>query len=425
MSATALAGVLLLLLLGLPIPLAIGLSVFYAMHAGEVPLAIVAQRMFAAQDSFQLMAIPLFVLAGSLMNAGGLSRRLVGLADALVGRVRGGLLQVNILSNVFFSGISGSAAADAAAVGTILIPAMARAGYGVELAAGVTAAASLVGPIVPPSIPMIIYGVSAEVSIARLFLAGAIPGLLLAAAQMATATWLARRLGLPAGRPRGWREIGAAGRKAIPALMMPAIILGGILGGIFTPTESAAVTVFYALGVGLLVHRELTPARVGQALVETALTTGVVTLLIAATESLAWILAREGIPQLLARWVLGLSDSPAVVLLLLNLLLLLIGILLEPAPALVLLVPVLMPLVRGLGIDPVHFGVVVVLNLVIGLVTPPVGASIFVVAAVSRARVGSLVRAMTPFLVVSIGVLLVVTYVPALSLWLPSFLGRR
>lgn len=425
MSAAALTAGLVFLALGLPIPFAIGLSVFYAMHTGEVPLAIVVQRMFTAQDSFQLMAIPLFVLAGSLMNAGGLSRRLVALADALVGRLRGGLLHVNILSNVFFSGISGSAAADASAVGTILIPAMTRSGYALELAAAVTAAASLIGPIVPPSIPMILYGVEAEVSIARLFLAGAVPGLLLAAAFMATAVWVARRRGLPAGRTCTWREVGAALRGAAWAIMMPVIILGGILGGVFTPTESAAVAVFYALGVGLFVHRELTGPGIARALVETALTTGVVMLLIATTESFAWVLAREGVPQRLAQWVTGLSDSPAVVLLLVNALLLLIGIPLEPAPALVVLVPVLMPLVHALGIDPVHFGVVMVLNLVIGLVTPPVGASIFVVAAISRTPIGRLTRAMAPFLVVSIAVLLLVTYVPALSLWLPSLLDRR
>lgn len=422
MSAVAGISGLILLLLGLPIPFVIGLASVLGMRAGELPLTLVVQRMFTAQDSFHLMAIPLFILAGALMNAGGLSERLVGLAEALVGRFRGGLTHVNIVSNVFFSGISGSAAADASAVGSILIPAMERSGYRRELAAAVTAAASLIGPIVPPSIPMILYGVEAGVSIGRLFLAGAVPGLVLAAAQMLVGAWVSRRQGLPSGKAAGFAEIARAARKAAWAAAMPVIVLGGILGGVFTPTEAAAAAVAYALVVGLAVYRELTFSRVAAALVEAALTTGVVMLMIGVTESLAWILARERIPQQLATWVAGLSLSPALVLLLLNLALLLIGIPLEPAPALVILVPVLMPLVHTLGIDPVHFGVIMVLNLVIGLVTPPVGASIFVVSAISRVPLTKLTGAMWPFLLASIAVLLVVTYVPALSLWLPSMM---
>ncbi|WP_324715426.1 TRAP transporter large permease [Carboxydochorda subterranea] len=420
MSGTAGVVALVLLLAGLPIPFVIGLAALAGLQAGGLPLALAVQRMFAAQDSFQLMAIPLFILAGALMNAGGLSERLVALAEALVGRLRGGLNHVNILSNVFFSGISGSAAADASAVGSILIPAMERAGYRRELAAAVTAAASLIGPIVPPSIPMILYGVQAEVSIARLFLAGAVPGLLLAAAQMATAAWVARREGLVAGRKGNLSEILRALRGAIWAAFMPVLILGGILGGVFTPTEAAAAAVAWALLVGAFVHRELTLARIGQALAEAALTTGIVMLMLATTEILAWILARDQIPQRLAMAVAGMDVPPWVVLLLVNVALLLVGIPLEPAPALVLLVPVLMPLVQRIGVDPVHFGVIMVLNLVIGLVTPPVGASIFVVSAISRVPLGSMAKAMVPFLVASLVVLLLVTYVPALSLWLPS-----
>ncbi|HEY8426322.1 MAG TPA: TRAP transporter large permease [Limnochordales bacterium] len=422
MSTVAGLSGLLLLLLGLPIPFALGLAAVLGMHAGGLPLTLVVQRIFAAQDSFHLMAIPLFVLAGALMNEGGLSERLVRLANALVGRLRGGLIHVNVLSNVFFSGISGSAAADASAVGTILIPGMERAGYRRDLAAAVTAAASLIGPIIPPSIPMILYGVEAEVSIARLFVAGAVPGILLAVAQMAVGAWLARCQGLPRGQAVGWAEIGRALREAAWAVAMPFIILGGILGGLFTPTEAAAVAVVWALVIGLLVHRQLSLASIGRALVETALTTGVVMLMIGVTDALAWILARERIPQMLAQWVAGLGASPGIVLLLINLALLLIGIPLEPAPALLILVPVLMPLVHALGVDPVHFGVIIVLNLVIGLVTPPVGASLFVVSAVSRVPILAITKAMWPFLLVSIGVLLLVTYVPALSLWLPSLL---
>ncbi|BAS26660.1 TRAP transporter large permease [Limnochorda pilosa] len=409
------------LAMGVPIAFVIGLSsVLFFLVQGRVPLAIVVQRLFSATDSFQLMAIPLFILAGALMNAGGLSQRLVELSRVLVGWLRGGLAQISVVTSIFFSGISGAAAADASAVGSIMLPAMERAGYRKAFGAAVVAGSSLIGPIIPPSIPMILYGVSAGASISALFLAGAIPGLLLGLAQMGVAYAVAVRDGYPRERRATLVELAAGVRGGLLAALMPAIILGGILGGVFTPTEAAAVAVLYALVVGGLVYRELSVRDLPRILWETAITTGVVMLMIGTTDSLGWIMAAERIPQQLAGWLLSISAEPWVVLLLINAALLLIGIPLEPAPALLILVPVLLPLARELGVDPIHLGVVMVLNLVIGLVTPPVGASLFVVSSIGRVPLGDLSRALVPFILASIAILLLVTYVPALSLWLPA-----
>lgn len=410
-----------LLALGLPIAFVIGLSAaLFFLVQGRIPLTLVVQRLFTATDSFQLMAIPLFILAGALMNAGGLSHRLVELARVLVGWLRGGLAQISIVTSIFFSGITGAAAAEAAAVGSIMMPAMERAGYRKAFGAAVVAGASLIGPIIPPSIPMILYGVASGTSISALFLAGAIPGLLLGLAQMGAAHIIAVREGYPRERRATLPEVGRAVRGGALAALMPVIILGGILGGIFTPTEAAAVAVLYALLVGGLVYRELRLQALPPILWETAITTGVVMLMIGMTESLGWIMAAERIPQALAGWLLSISAEPWVILLLVNLALLLIGIPLEPAPAILILTPVLLPLARQLGVDPVHFGVIMVLNLVIGLVTPPVGASLFVVSSIGRVPLVDLSRALVPFIAASLAILLLVTYWPALSLWLPG-----
>lgn len=409
------------LALGIPIAFVIGLSAaLFFLVQGRIPLTLVVQRLFSATDSFQLMAIPLFILAGALMNAGGLSQRLVALARVLVGWLRGGLAQISIVTSIFFSGISGAAAAEAAAVGSIMMPAMERAGYRKAFGAAVVAGASLIGPIIPPSIPMILYGVASGTSISSLFLAGAVPGLLLGLAQMGAAHLMAVREGYPRERRATLPEVGRAVRGGLLAALMPVIILGGILGGIFTPTEAAAVAVLYALVVGGLVYRELRWAALPPLLWETAVTTGVVMLMIGMTESLGWIMAAERIPQTLASWLLSISAEPWLILLLINLALLLIGIPLEPAPAILILTPVLLPLARELGVDPVHFGVIMVLNLVIGLVTPPVGASLFVVSSIGRVPLVDLSRALVPFIAASLAILLLVTYWPALSLWLPS-----
>ncbi len=410
---------------GVPIPFVIGLTaLIWLLVLGGIPLVILPQRMFTGADSLSLIAIPFFILAGAIMNAGSMSQRLIALANALVGRFAGGLAYVNVLSNVYFAGVTGSAAAEASAIGTVLIPAMERAGYDRAFAAALTAAASLIGPIIPPSIPLLIYGVLSDVSIAALFVAGIVPGLLLGMAYVVLINLTARRHGYQAAQPvpRGmvWRAL----FDALPALMMPVIIVGGMLSGIFTATEASVVAVLYALVVDGVIYRELSLQAIRRALLDTATTTGVVMFVLAMTEPLGWIFASQQIPQRFASAVLRLSSDPVIVLLLVNLLLLIIGIPIETAPALVLTMPVLLPLASQVGIDPVHFGVVVVLNLVLGLVTPPVGASLFVVSAISGLPLDRISRAILPFVGAALVVLALVTYVPWLSMALPRLLTR-
>lgn len=413
----------LLLAIGIPIPFVLGLTalLFFLME-GFLPLSLIPQRMFTATDSFPMMAIPLFMLVGALMNTGGISQRLVRFSRALVGHITGGMAHVNILSSVFFAGISGSAAADASALGSILIPAMVRGGYTAEFSAAVTAGSSLIGPIMPPSIPMILYGVIAGTSISALFVAGIVPGMLMAVTMMIVAWWISRRAGNHGERRASARELWASFKQASFGLMLPLIILGGILGGVFTPTEAAAVGVFVALIVGGFIYRELTLKLMPEVLVSAAISTGVVMLVIAFSQSVAFVLASQQIPQQVADALFSISDQPWVLMLLLVGLLLLVGTILEPAAALIILTPVLLPLARRLELDLVHFGIVLVLGLVIGLVTPPVGSCLFIVTSISRLRLEHVSRAVIPFIAASIVVLLVVAYFPALTTWLPRLL---
>ncbi|MBI5445368.1 MAG: TRAP transporter large permease [Deltaproteobacteria bacterium] len=412
-----------LLLLGLPISYVLaGAGLAAVLVQGKLNLTIVAGKMFEGLDSFPLMAIPFFMLAGALMNEGGITRRLIHFAQVTVGWVAGGLGYVNVVASMLFAGISGSAAAEASAIGSVMIPAMKKEGYHEDFSAALTAAASTMGPIIPPSIPMILYGIIANVSIGALFLAGAVPGFLLAAGFMGLVWLFARRRGYPAGRLAPPREIVGAFKDALLALTMPGIILGGILGGVFTPTESSAVAAVYALVLGLFVYREIRWARLPALLAEAGIGTAIVMLVIGASELFGWILAAEQVPMRLAQGILSVTTQPWLVLLLVNLLLFVLGIWLEPAPLLIVLVPVLAPLAAKVGIDPVHFGTIVVINAVIGLVTPPVGASLFVVCSVGRISLEKISRAVWPFVGVAIAVLLLVTYVPALSTWLPRLL---
>ncbi len=423
--ALALAFVV-LLLFGLPIAFVLaGAGLAAVLVQGKLNLTIVAGKMFEGLDSFPLLAIPFFMLAGSLMNEGGITRRLIRFAQVMIGWVAGGLAYVNVIASMLFAGICGSAAAEASAIGAVMIPAMRKEHYEEEFAAALTAAASTMGPIIPPSIPMILYGIIANVSIGALFLAGAIPGIMLGLAFMALVWWYTRTRQYPAGpRPRLGESIGAL-KDALLALTMPAIILGGILGGVFTPTESSAVAAVYAFVLGVLVYREIPWSRVPKLLGDAGLATAIVMLVIGASELFGWILAAEQVPTRLAAGMLSVSSSPWVVLLLVNALLFVLGIWLEPAPLLIILVPVLAPLAAKVGIDPIHFGTVVVMNAVIGLITPPVGASLFVVCSISRVSFDRLSRAVWPFVGIAVAILLAVTYIPALATWLPRLLMPR
>jgi tripartite ATP-independent transporter DctM subunit len=411
------------MVLGIPIAFCLGITAAVSLVMLDLPLGVVAQRIFTGIDSFPLMAVPFFVLAGDLMNYGGTTMRLVRFSNALVGWVRGGLAHTNIVASMFLAGISGSAVADASAIGGILIPGMVKEGYDVDFSAAVTASASTMGPIIPPSILMVIYGVTTGVSIGALFAAGFIPGVLIGFSLMAVAYVIARKRNYPKLAMMSLPEFVTAFRKAIFALLAPVIILGGILAGVFTPTEAAAVAVAYAFFVGIFVFRELRMADMPRILVQSGVTTSVLLLVIGTANVLAWVLSAEQIPQRIAQTMLGISRDPYFILLLLNLFLLVVGMFMEGGAAIIILAPVLAQVAQSVGLHPLHFGFVMVLNLVIGLLTPPLGVCLFVACSIARISLAELVKAILPFLLVEIGVLFLVSYFPMVALWIPKLLG--
>ncbi|GIX08531.1 TRAP transporter large permease [Elioraea sp.] len=407
------------LFLGLPLFAGLGLASFGFVWLSGIPLGIVAQKMAQAANSFPLLAAPLFILMGNVMNASGVTERIFGFAHAVVGWMRGGLCHANIVASVIFAGMSGSAVADAGGVGTIEIKAMRDAGYDVETAASVTAASATIGPIIPPSLPMVIYAVAADVSIGGLFLAGVIPGLMMAGALMAMVTVLARRRGLPRAPFGGPAAVWRAFASAALSLATPAILFGGMISGLFTPTEAAAVAAAYALLLGLVVYRTLPLAALPRLLAETVETTGVVLALLMTATALAWCLSLSRIPQMLGPAIVAAVGDPTLFLLAVNVLLLLVGTVMEAIAAMLVLVPILVPAAAGFGIDPIHFGLVFVLNLMIGTITPPVGVVLFVTARVAGLPFDRLARAILPWLAPLVTVLLAVTLHPPLATWLP------
>ncbi len=414
-----------LLCISAPITVALGGSALaYALLSGDVPITTLIQTTFGGLATFPLLAIPLFMLAGNLMNEGGITPDLVRFARLLLGHIRGGLGLATILACAIFAAISGAAVATAVAIGVVMIPAMKEAGYDEEVGAAMTSVASCMGPIIPPSIPFIIYGVAANISVGALFLGGVFPGLLLGFSLMLYMYFVARKRNYPIDPPTPLREIAIAAWKALPALFMPILIMGGILSGIFTPTEAAGVTVIYAVLVGAFVYRKLRLRRIPAVLLQAGLESGMVMLLIALSEPFSWIVAADQIPQLLIDWISKLTTSPYAILLLINVFLLLLGIPIETAPGIVIVTPVLAPIAASMGIDPVHIGIVICLNLVLGLVTPPVGAVLFAVCGVSNISLDKLGKAVWKPFFVALAVLAIVTYVPWLSTWLPkTFLG--
>ncbi len=412
------------LALGFPVAFCLGMTSLVALIASDVPLSLMAQRMFTGVDSFPLMAVPFFVLAGELMNRGGTTWRLINFANVLVGRIRGGLAHSNIVASMFFGGISGSAVADASAMGTVLVPGMVRAGYDKGFSAAVTAASSTVGPIIPPSIFMVIMGVTTGLSIGGLFAAGIIPGLLLGFSMMALSYYLAIKHNYPrVEEPFTLRNLFISLKAAGPALLAPIIILGGILGGVFTPTEAAAVAVLYAMFLGLVVYKELNLRQLASVFVESAVTTAVLLLIIGMANIFAWVLTAEQVPQRIAEAMLSLSDNPYVILMLINIFLIFIGMFLEGGAAIIILAPTLLSVATGVGIDPLHFGFVMVLNIVVGLLTPPLGVCLFVVCGVTGLPLSTVTRSIMPFLALEFGVLLLVTYIPWIILVIPRALG--
>jgi tripartite ATP-independent transporter DctM subunit len=414
------------MLMAMPIAYALILSAMVAIWYTGSNLMIVPQQILGGIDSFTLLAVPFFLLAGDLMTAGGMTNRLLNFTNALVGRFRGGLAMSNVASATLLAGISGSAVADTSALGKVLIPGMIKAGYSPAFSAALTAAANIVGPIIPPSIAFILIGVLTNQSITRLFLAGLVPGLVYSLAMLIVAAWISRRRNYPTYYKASAREVVVSFRQAIWALMMPVLIIVGIRSGIFNVTECSAVAVVYALFVGAVIYRELSPRTIWHCMISTGRATAVIMIVLGGAQVVSWLLAYENIPQQVADAMLSLSQQKWVFLLLVNILLLFIGTFMENGPAMVMLVPVLFPIANALGIDPIHFGVIMSVNLIIGLITPPVAICVNIAALIGRVSVQAASIEVMPFLAAAIVVQLLITYVPWLSLWLPDLmLGAR
>lgn len=410
------------LVIGVPVAVALGAASFVYMVLSGIPIVAIPQKMYAGMDVFVLLCIPGFILAGNLMNGGGITERIIRFASALVGWIRGGLGLTNIAGSMLFAGISGTAVADAASIGGVMIPGMKRAGYSGSFAAAVTAAASTVGPIIPPSVPMIIVGSLTGISVGRMFMAGAVPGLLLGFGMMITCYIIAKRRKFPREAWKGFRELWTAFREAFWALLMTALIIVGLLSGMVTPTETAIVACLYAIVVGMFIYRGLTIRNMLTIIIDSAIGSAGILVLVGFANVFGWILASEQIPQAISAAVLSFTDNQVVIILLINLLLLVVGMFMETIAALIILFPPLLQVAVTAGIDPIHFATFAVLNLMIGLTTPPVGVCLFVCANMAREPLSKVVRAIVPFLVCNLFVLALVSYIPFLSTWLPNAL---
>ncbi|TVQ37100.1 MAG: TRAP transporter large permease [Spirochaetaceae bacterium] len=414
------------LVLGVPIGFTIGIAGMVGLFMALKDVALLSMapiRFFGGLDMFTLMAMPFFILAGEIMNRTGITHRLVAFANTLVGHWRGGLAHANILTSVFFAGLTGAAVSDTAAVGTMLIPAMVEDGYDTDFAAAITAASSIIGPTIPPSNMMVIYGSLMNVSIAGLFAAGFLPGFLLAGFLMVLAAIISIRRGYPKLARRTWREKIIGLKDAIIPLLMPIIILGGILSGVFTPTEAAAVAVAYAVIIGFFVLKSLKLKDLPEMLIKTAQITGVVFLIIGTASILSWVLSFDQVPQRVAAGLLSISSNPQVVLLLIIFLMLIVGLFMDIAAALIILGPILHPIAVSIGIAPIHFGIIMVLSLNIALMTPPVGACLFVACSITKLKLSQISKAILPFIVVEFLALFVIAFSPRLVLLLPRLLG--
>jgi tripartite ATP-independent transporter DctM subunit len=417
-----LVGLRVLLALNVPVAFAmLTTSVLYLAITQEVPLIVVAQQVGAGTDKFLLLAIPFFFLAAEFMNTGGIMHRLVDLASAMVGHIRGGLGHVNVVASMLFAGMSGSAVADAAGMGRIEIEMMRKSGYPLAFSGAITAASATIGPVIPPSIPFVVYGSLAGVSVGKLFLAGVIPGVAMGLFLMGSVWVLAGRRNFPTATWAGFAHLGREFVHALPVLALPVIILGGIFSGVFTATESAIVAAAYALLIGLLL-REVRLTDIVPILIRVGTDSARIMMIVVAATLYSWILAREGAPQAVAGTFLGLTDQPWLLLLLINVLLFLLGCFMEPLPIMVIVVPTMLPLVQALGIDLVHFGVIVTLNLMIGLITPPIGIVMFTVMEITKVPIESFTRAIWPFFGALVLALALITYVPGLVLFLPELI---
>ena len=422
MTAAIFAVLLLFVMLGLPIALCMGVTAvifFVALGQADVLLMLPA-RMYSGTTSFTLLAIPFFILAGNLMNTGGMTQRLVHFAQCLVGHIRGGLGHVTVVTNMIMAGMSGSAVADATGTATILIPAMEKAGYPRSFSAALVGAASTIGPIIPPSIPFVLFGSITGTSVGRLFLGGFLPGVLMGTFLMFTVAILAKRRGYRREERASRRELMIATLQATPAWGAPIIIIGGILAGIFTPTEAAVAASIYALILGMLVYGEIKPADLPRILWETVQNTIQVLFIVAAASIFGFLLVRQQVPMALVEGMMSVSSTPWVILLVINAILLILGCFMEAIAIMLLTIPIFMPMITRVGVDPVHFGVLLTLNLMIGLLTPPVGMVMYAVSSVSKVPMWTLAKELVPYILALGACLALVTYVPGLVVWFPN-----
>ncbi|MFK7857790.1 MAG: TRAP transporter large permease [Granulosicoccus sp.] len=410
------------LIVGIPVAVTLGVASLCYLLVMDIPVVVMPQKMYAGLDVFVLLSIPGFILAGNLMNRGGITERIIRFANALVGWIRGGLALSNVGASMLFGGITGTAVADAASIGGVMIPGMKKSGYPADFSAAVTAASSTVGPIIPPSVPMIIVGALSGISVGKMFLAGAIPGILMGFAMMVTAYIIARRRQFPRQAWLGASEIAKSFAGAFWALAMTVIIIYGLLSGLATPTETAVIASIYAFIVGAFVYRELPIKEVPRIIVDSAISSAGILALVGFANVFGWILVSEQIPKLIADTVLSITDNKIAVILIINVLLLVIGMFMETIAALIIIFVPLLTLAQAVGIEPLHFATFAVLNLMIGLTTPPLGVCLFVCANIANEPLMPVVKAIMPFLVSNILVLLLVSYVPALATWLPSVL---
>ncbi len=410
------------LVIGLPVAVTLGFASFCYLIAAHIPLVVMPQKMYAGIDVFVLLCIPGFILAGNLMNNGGITERIVRFADGLVGWVRGGLGLTNVAASMLFGGISGTAVADAASIGGVMIPGMKKAGYPADFSAAVTAASSTVGPIIPPSVPMIIVGALSGISVGQMFIAGALPGILLGVAMLITTYLIASRNKFPRQKWQGFAAVGRSFLGAFWALAMSALIIVGMISGLMTPTETAIIACIYAVIVGIFFYRELPVKAIPKIVVDSAVSSAAILVLVGFANVFGWILVSEQIPQMIAKAVLSITENKYLIILLINLLLLFVGMFMETIAALIILFVPLLTLAQGVGIDPLHFATFAVLNLMIGLTTPPVGVCLFVCANIAELPLSSVIKAIMPFIITNIIVLLLVSYIPSLATWLPGLL---
>ncbi|USK69578.1 TRAP transporter large permease [Peribacillus asahii] len=421
---TALLLFIVLLLLRVPIAFVLGLTtIIYIIASGNLGLMSTApQRLYSGLESYGLLAIPLFMLAGELMNSGGITKRLIDFAKTFIGHFRGGLAYVNVVANMLLASIIGSATAQIAMMSRIMVPSMEKEGYSKEFSAATTASAGLLGPIIPPSMLFIIYGVGSGASIGSMFMAGVLPGILLALAFVILIAYTGMKQKWPTQKRATLSLMGTSFIKVIPALLVPIIIIAGILSGAFTPTESAAIACVVALIVGFFFYKELDFKKIPSIMINTAISTATITMLIAMANLFGWMLSFEQVPQTLANWMTSLTENPLVFLLIINIFLLFVGMFMDGIAALIILVPIFTPIIATYGIDPIHFGVIICINLAIGVLTPPVGAGLYIASSLGKVKLEALIKAIWPFLIASLAALAVITYWPDMVLWLPSIL---